>query len=57
VVIRSVPGGALLSGDVLGLLVFWFVHAPSGAMVAVSTATAMANSLFKPFFMGWAYPD
>jgi hypothetical protein len=55
--ILSAPGGEVVSGDVLGWLPRWFVHAPNGAIVAISTAAAKAASLFKPVFMGWAYPN
>jgi hypothetical protein len=53
VVILSAPAGALEDGDVVDWLPLWFAHAPNGAMVAVSAATAKATSRF----MGWAYPD
>ncbi|AGZ54351.1 hypothetical protein I545_0118 [Mycobacterium kansasii 662] len=56
VVIRSVPGGGAVSGDVLGWAVFWLVHAPTGAMAAESTAAAQAAGLFNTF-MACAYPD
>jgi hypothetical protein len=53
VVILSVPGGAPVVGDVVDWLLRWFVHAPNGAMVAASTATAKAAR----YFMGRAYPN
>jgi hypothetical protein len=52
VVILSAPGGALEDGDVVDWLPFWFAHAASGAMLAVSTAAAKGTTLF----MGRAYP-
>ncbi|GFG63103.1 hypothetical protein MKUB_05930 [Mycobacterium kubicae] len=51
-VIRSVPGGALDDGDVVGWPLFWLVHALNGVM-AVRTATAQA----APFFMRRSYPE
>jgi hypothetical protein len=51
--ICSPPAGVLLSGDVLGWLVFCFAHAPNKEMVAASMATERTAR----FFMGRTYPD